>query len=245
MNDSPVIVEATTRQFESWKGVAVIADTLGSSGWTLAGGQMVALHLLFADLPFPRVTIDADTIVDVRARPDAARLASTGLVDAGWVGSGVDNVVHRFISPEGGIVDILGPDGLRSRPITIPPATTLLAPAGTQLLRRAAPVTITVRNGARSLENLMVPVPSRLAALIGKSAALGLPDGRDRHLLDAIHLTATLRPADLTESLSKADRRWLRNMLEHVETNGDWTFVEDEIQVLARASLARLSTLLG
>ena len=91
----------------------------------------------------------------------------------------------------------------------------------------------------------MVPLPSRLAALIGKSAALGLPDGRDRHLLDAIHLTATLRPADLTESLSKADRRWLRNMLEHVKTNGDWTFVEDEIQVLARASLARLSTLLG
>lgn len=44
MNGSLVIVEATARQFESWKGVAVIADTLGSSGWALAGGQMVALH---------------------------------------------------------------------------------------------------------------------------------------------------------------------------------------------------------
>ena len=200
---------------------------------------------LIADLPFPRVTIDADTIVDARARPDAARLASSGLVLVGWVGSGVDSVVHRFTSLEGGIVDILGPDGLRSGPITIPPPTTLLAPGGTQLLRRAAPIAITVRNGARSLDGLMVPLPSRLAALIGKSAALGLPDGRDRHLLDAIHLTATLRPADLVEPLSKADRRWLRNMVEHVKTNGDWTFVEDEIQVLARASLARLSTLLG
>ncbi len=200
---------------------------------------------LIADLPFPRVTIDADTIVDARARPDAARLASSGLVLVGWVGSGVDSVVHRFTSLEGGIVDILGPDGLRSGPITIPQARTLLAPGGTQLLRRAAPIAITVRNGARSLDGLMVPLPSRLAALIGKSAALGLPDGRDRHLLDAIHLTATLRPADLVEPLSKADRRWLRNMLEHVKTNGDWTFVEDEIQVLARASLARLSTLLG
>ena len=32
MTDTPVVVDATTRQFESWKGVAVIADTLGSSG---------------------------------------------------------------------------------------------------------------------------------------------------------------------------------------------------------------------
>lgn len=63
MTDAPVVVYATTRQFESWKGVAVIADTLGSSGWALAGGQMVALRLLIADLQFPRVTIDADTIV--------------------------------------------------------------------------------------------------------------------------------------------------------------------------------------
>ena len=128
MTETPVVVEATTRQFESWKVVAVVAETLGSSGWALAGGQMVALHLLIAHLPFPRVTIDADTIVDVRVRPDAARLASAGLVGAGWVASGVDNTVHRFTSPAGGIVDILGPDGLRSRPITIPPATTLLAP---------------------------------------------------------------------------------------------------------------------
>ena len=178
MTDIPVVVEATTRQFESWKGVAVIAEKLGSSGWALAGGQMVALHLLMADLPFPRVTIDADTIVDVRARPDAARLASTGLVGAGWVGSGVDNVVHRFTSSTGGVVDILGPDGLRSQPITIPPATTLLAPGGTQLLRRASGVVISIRNGTRSISDLNVPLPSRLAALIGKSAALGLPRRR-------------------------------------------------------------------
>jgi hypothetical protein len=245
VTETPVVVEATTRQFESWKGVAVVAETLGSSGWALAGGQMVALHLLIAHLPFPRVTIDADTIVDVRVRPDAARLASAGLVGAGWMGSGVDNTVHRFISPAGGIVDILGPDGLRSRPITIPPATTLLAPGGTQLLRRAAEITITVRNGTRSIAGLNLPLPSRLAALIGKSAALGLPDGRDRHLFDAIHLAATLRPADLVEPLSKADRRWLRNLLQHVERGGAWTYVDDEVQVLARASMFRISTILG
>ena len=163
MTNGPLQIDATARQFESWKGVAVIAEALGGSGWALAGGQMVAIHLLMADLSFPRVTIDADAIVDVRARPDAARLASSGLVDAGWVGSGVDNVVHRFTSPTGGIVDILGPDGLRSGPVTLPPATTLLAPGGTQLLRRAAPVTLTVRNGDRFIEDLIVPLPSRLA----------------------------------------------------------------------------------
>ncbi len=44
MNGRLVLVEPTARQFKSWKGVAVIADTLGSSGWALASGQMVALH---------------------------------------------------------------------------------------------------------------------------------------------------------------------------------------------------------
>jgi hypothetical protein len=78
--NAPPVVDATARQFESWKGVAIISDTLGVSGWALAGGQMVGLHLLIADLPFLRVTIDADIIIDVRVRPDAARLVSTALV---------------------------------------------------------------------------------------------------------------------------------------------------------------------
>ncbi len=32
---------------------------------------------------------------------------------------------------------------------------------------------------------------------------------------------------------------------DEVKLNGDWTFVEDEVQVLARASLARISVLVG
>ena len=50
---------------------------------------MVGLHLLLAELPVPRVTIDAATIVDVRARPDAARRAATPLVANGWTPRGV------------------------------------------------------------------------------------------------------------------------------------------------------------
>jgi hypothetical protein len=33
-------------------------------------------------------------------------------------------------------------------------------------------------------------------------------------------------------------------MLEHVDLSGGWTYVEGEVEVLARASLARISTLL-
>ncbi len=241
--NAPLVVDATARQFESWKGVGVISETLGVSGWALAGGQMVALHLLIADLPFPRFTI-ADTIVDVRARPNAARLASTALVAAGWNAAGVDTTIHRFTSEAGGVVDILGPDGLRSRPVTIPPATTLLAPGGTQLLQRAAELSLAIRSGERSIE-IAVLLPSRLSALIGKAAALGLPDGRDRHLLDAIHLAATLRPSDLNESLSKADRRWLRHFVRFAESSPFWPNVEERVALLARGSLVRVSSLVG
>ncbi len=60
--------------------------------------------------------------------------------------------------------------------------------------------------------------PSRLAALIARSAALGLPDGGDRHLVDAIHTSAMLRPTDLAESLSKADlwRLWIIELLDRL-----------------------------
>ncbi len=242
--NAPLVVDATARQFESWKGVAIISETLSVLGWALAGGQMVGLHLLIADLPFPRVTIDVDTIVDVRARPDAARLASAALVAAGWKAAGVDNTIHRFTSVAGGVVDILGPDGLRSRPVTIPPATTLLAPGGTQLLQRAAEVSLRIRRGERSIE-IGVPLPSRLGAVIGKAAALGLPDGRDRHLLDAVHLAATLRPSDLTESLSKEDRRWLRRLVQLSDHDPVWSNVEERVAVLARASLVRVSIFAG
>lgn len=53
-----ITIDASPRQYESWRGVAILSDALGSTGWVLAGGQMVALHLQLAALPFPRVTVD-------------------------------------------------------------------------------------------------------------------------------------------------------------------------------------------
>lgn len=139
MTDRPLLeVDASPRQFASWRGIAIVSAELGPDGWVLAGGQMVALHLNLAGPPFPRVTVDADAIIDVRARPDAARRASAALLAAGWDASGVDDLVHRFSSSGGGTVDLLGPDGLRTRPVTVPPRRTLPAPGGTQLLQRSA-----------------------------------------------------------------------------------------------------------
>jgi hypothetical protein len=230
----------TERQFASWLGIAVLAETLGTKGWALAGGQMVSLHLHQAELPFPRVTIDADTIVDVRARPEGAQRASEALIGAGWEPQGVDNIVHRFRSALGGVVDILGPDGLRTKPITVPPSTTLLAPGGTQLLRRSSPICLTVTHGDQSIEDLLVPLPSRLSALIGKSAALGLPEGRDRHLLDAIHLSACLRPDDLNEALTKSDKRWLRNFSNQATPQSIRAIAEPTVSALAVAVIERL-----
>jgi hypothetical protein len=136
------------------------------------------------------VTVDADAIVDVRAHPDATRRAAAALLAAGWDASGVDDLVHRFTSSEGGTVDLLGPDGLRTRPVTVPPRRTLLAPGGTQLLRRSAPADAVIRAANGDVFELAISLPSRFGALIAKCAAAGLPEGRDRHLLDAVHLVA-------------------------------------------------------
>ena len=93
MTDRPLLeVDASPRQFASWRGIAIVSAELGPDGWVLAGGQMVALHLNLAGPPFPRVTVDADAIIDVRARPDAARRASAALLAAGWDESGVDDL---------------------------------------------------------------------------------------------------------------------------------------------------------
>jgi hypothetical protein len=239
MTDQITIV-VTERQFASWQGIVVLAETLGPSGWTLAGGQMVSLHLHQAELPFPRITIDADTIIDVRARPGGAQHASEALVNAGWEPVGADNIVHRFRSPSGGVIDILGPDGLRSRPITIPPSSTLLAPGGTQLLRRSSAINLTVLQANQSIHGLLIPLPSRLAALIGKSAALGLPEGRDRHFLDAVHLSACLRPADLGEPLTKSDRRWLRNFIAKASPEAIRAIAEPNVCALSIPAIERL-----
>ncbi len=234
-------IDATPRQFASWRGVAILSEELGPTGWALAGGQMVAVVLAEAGLPFPRVTVDADAVIDVRARPDATRRVAAALMATGWDAAGVDDLLHRFTSAEGGTVDLLGPDGLRTRPVTVPPRRTLLAPGGTQLLHRSTPVATTVRDPRGALIELTLAMPSRLGALIAKSAAISLPEGSDRHLLDAVHLAAALRPADLDEPLGRSDRRRIRTLLQRAPTVLQTGTVDDRILVLATASLERLA----
>ncbi len=236
-------IDASPRQFASWRGIAVVGAELGADGWVLAGGQMVALHLQFAGLPFPRVTVDADAVVDVRSHPDATRRAATALLAAGWDASGVDDLVHRFTSDEGGTVDLLGPDGLRTRPVTVPPRRTLLAPGGTQLLQRSSPVNAQIRSTDGESLALTLSMPSRLGALVAKCAATTLPEGRDRHLLDAVHLAAALRPGDLGELLGRADRRWLRLLLDAAPEVLRTGLVDARVAALAEAAVDRIRPL--
>jgi hypothetical protein len=54
-------------QFQAWRLLFEI-DSLGVE-WVLIGGQMVALLAAEQDVQLPRVTLDADVLVDVRATP--------------------------------------------------------------------------------------------------------------------------------------------------------------------------------
>lgn len=92
---------------------------------------------------------------------------------------------------------------------------------------------------------LTLSLPSRLGALIAKCAAAGLPEGRDRHLLDAVHLAAVLRPGDLDEPLGRADRRWLRVLLAAAPPIVQSGAVDPRVVVLAQAAIERIRPLVA
>jgi len=87
--------------------------------WTLVGGQMVHLWCAERGWPQPRPTDDADTVVDVRADPQALTTFTSALLDLGFTPeiSG-DGVQHRWVRERGGAaaqIDVLLPDGVGER----------------------------------------------------------------------------------------------------------------------------------
>lgn len=106
------------------------------------------------------------------------------------------------------VIDVLAPDhvGERASLVTSPPGRTLEVPGGTQALQRTELVGV-VHEGRVAT----VPRPSLLGSIVGKAAACGLPGNNSRHLRDlALLLSLVSDPFDLSEQVTKSDRRYLR-----------------------------------
>jgi hypothetical protein len=192
-----------------WHVLLDLAESL-TVGWTLVGGQMVLLHALEHGQAPAQISQDGDIIADVRTHPRAIATVVAALEAAGFHADGIspEGLAHRYVRPTTGhrpvTVDVLAPEGLGPRAdlTTTPPGRTLEVPAGSQALARTE--WITVEHEGRTGR---LPRPSLLAAIIGKSAAIPLPGGAERHLRDlALLLCLVQDPLALRGELTAKDR---------------------------------------
>ncbi|MDO8733239.1 MAG: hypothetical protein Q7L55_11840 [Actinomycetota bacterium] len=204
----------TDFEAEGWLTLLELFDAMPRD-WALVGGQMVHLHCWQRGVTPPRVTTDADVILDVRLRKSALATATAFLRERGFDedGRSPTEVAHRW--KRGRVsIDVLLPEGIGERVAqarTVTGGRTVQVPGGTQALARAQRVEVEVagRTG-------YVIRPSLLGALVGKAAALEIPvdPNRERHREDFITLAGLIdNPAGMNQIVDKKDRQRAERML--------------------------------
>jgi len=189
-------------------------------GWTLVGGQMVHLLAWEHGEESPRVTTDADVVLDVRAYQTALQDVTQKLIDSGFDEDGVspDGIGHRYRHCQNteAQVDVLLPEGVRvERYKTVTGARTIAAAGSVQALERSMRQKVAVGNRHGSIIR-----PDVRAALVAKAAAYQAERGTliaERHLRDFAYLTSLYArhysAAELRERLTKKDRERIANAL--------------------------------
>jgi hypothetical protein len=186
-----------------WTALAQLAGQLPGD-WVLIGGLMVQLHALQHGVSDVRVTADIDVLG--QARPQGALNAlHAALRAAGFelVGPDVDGYAHRYRRGEL-TIDVLSPEGIRP-PATIGGLKAVGVPGGTQALRRAETVTVSV--GDRDFE---LRRPSLLGAILIKARSLMKHADPAAQRDDLLRLLAMVDdPRALARELRPTERRWL------------------------------------
>ena len=191
-----------------WAALIELSD-LRPGEWTLIGGQMVFLHAIEHGAQPPRVSTDLDVLVNARVVTGGVREFVAAIEAVGFVlvGASPEGLAHRY-QRAGVSVDVLAPEGLGPRTdlTTTPPGRTLQVPGGTQALDRTelVPVSFGGHEG-------LIPRPSLLGAIVGKSVAVDVDDVPDAQRLDlALLLSLVDDPMGLAQQLTKKDRQRLR-----------------------------------
>lgn len=205
-----VLPAMTAGQEGAWRTLLRLHELLGST-WCLVGGQMVHLYCAERGIVPNRPTEDADTVLDVRVRPDILHVFTQALLDLGWCSAGEspDGHQHRWVS---GIsqLDVMVPTGLGARAASRRGATggtTLATPGGQQALDRAEKVSVDVAGTVGNVSR-----PSLAGALVVKAAAYLNPNDRYRvrHLEDLAVLAAMVQRGDrLHMTLGQKDFEYL------------------------------------
>lgn len=208
----------------AWRLLLALANAPSMPRWVLIGGLLVELHAHEHAATPPRLTDDADVLVDVRASPDGLPVVARWLVDHQLKldAPDPDGVAHRFRRSDGVTVDLLAPDhvGPRANLSTIPPARTIEAVAGTQLTRHTEAVRVVYRDDQGVIER-----PTLITTILGKYRAYRQGKGQstrpaDRHLTDVVFLLSLVRdPRRTAAKLSASDHQQLTRLHEDLQPN--------------------------
>jgi hypothetical protein len=183
--------------------------------WALVGGLMVQLHA-FEHQASSRLTDDIDVLGDSRQRPSmttqiAALLQRYGAKMKMPPRSSKD--LGYMFELDGAIVEVLGPDGVKSNPKTIGKYTTFQIPGGTQALNRSEIVMVSVEGDPA----VAMRRPSLLAAVLIKSRVVAKEreekyDSDRQDLILLLSLIDDPRGIATEGRLKKSERKWLRNI---------------------------------
>jgi hypothetical protein len=219
----------------AWSTVMDLSD-YRRQGWTLVGGQMVHLLAWEHGEESPRVTTDADVVLNVHAYPKAMTEVTARLLSNGYVEDGVspEGLGHRYRSTtvKDASIDVLLPEGIANT-AKFPTATgakTIMVPGSVQALERSLRRAVTV-NG---IDGAIIR-PDVHAAMVLKAAAYQAEVGTavaERHLRDfavLVSLYARHYPeTELRERLTTKDRSRIANALGHLlPDNAIWRTVTD------------------
>lgn len=194
-----------------WGTVVELAQVLeGNDSWCLIGGLMVQLRV-HEHGAAARPTRDIDLLGDSRRRPSATEELADVLSDLG-----ADAETPSATDPKLGYrfrvgdqrVEVLGPEGLKRPAKTLGQFETVEVRGGTQALRRAEIVLVSVAGEK--------PTPIRVPSLVGgvllKARALGLSRRKfDEHRQDLINLLSFVDDPRrvAAEDLAASERGWL------------------------------------
>jgi hypothetical protein len=199
-----------------WSVTLELAKALGAERqWCLIGGLMVQLHAHEHgdDL---RATVDVDLLGDARKPPAvteqiAALLAARG-AEVAMPPRSDPRLGYRF-ELDGEVVEILGPDGLKNDPKTLPGLTTIQVSGGTQALRRSEVILVSL-SGAPPIA---VRRPSLLGAILIKARVVAKRrkekfESDRQDLIRLLGYVEDPRALSRDENLSSAEQKWLREI---------------------------------
>lgn len=221
MESSPVIhINPVATEAESlWSMALELAQALGPDrDWSLIGGLMVQLHGLEHDDEL-RPTVDIDLLGAARKPPvmteEIASLITGMGAKVAMPPRSQPEVGYRF-ELDGEIVEILGPDGLKSDPRTLGKMTTFQVPGATQALRRTEVVLVSLRDS----EPVAMRRPSLLGAILIKARVVAKRrkekfDSDRQDLIRLLSYVEDPRGLALDEQLKATEKKWLRRV-EHV-----------------------------